>query len=426
MLFERMRLPLGIAIALTVAGCATVAGTPAPGEIDVRTLDVGKYSTEPLDTYDEFIHSLKSGATLAAMRLSDQVVIGLDFDPTLKYGSGVHEVADVIDPPSTGLTDLDEIMSTASADVAERHQALFGFASGSSDTPPIAFSKNQAPGTRVTITVLQFGDTATAATAAREMDSADFDVAKDQNESVVLQKYPAAHAHWRPGTPTLGATIAHGQYVVNVFAATIEADRTKLTDLVEKTLAAQLPMLDALPPLSAEQVLRLEPDMDMIRRNLTTLKSNHPSMTIQAAFGLRGFLHWQTDREEARQLYSEARADRFAVSEAYTTSFDLAQGIASSFGSGQPRSLNGGFIARAGDEDAARVLWTKILDAPDASKAPTGLPNTKCAQQESRGSVNEFACALRYGKFVGLVWSSQLIDAQQRASAQYALLANSY
>jgi hypothetical protein len=57
--------------------------------------------------------------------------------------------------------------------------------------------------------------------------------------------------------------------------------------------------------------------------------------------------------------------------------------------------------------------------------APKGVPDSKCAQLPTSFDVSKFTCAVRYRQYVGLVWSSQLGDTQQRAVAQYALLANS-
>ncbi|MFE9789364.1 hypothetical protein ACFYO7_28690 [Nocardia salmonicida] len=42
------RLALG-ALAVLLVGCGTVDGTATPGEIDVRSLDVGSYTTVPAD-----------------------------------------------------------------------------------------------------------------------------------------------------------------------------------------------------------------------------------------------------------------------------------------------------------------------------------------------------------------------------------------
>jgi hypothetical protein len=56
---------------------------------------------------------------------------------------------------------------------------------------------------------------------------------------------------------------------------------------------------------------------------------------------------------------------------------------------------------------------------------PKDIPDTKCAQIPTSEDVKNFTCAVRYRRYVGLVWGRQLDDAQQRAAAQYALLANS-
>ncbi|MFI6045096.1 hypothetical protein ACIA8C_25935 [Nocardia sp. NPDC051321] len=418
MVNRSVRLTAATAILLTIAGCGSSAvGSPKPGEIDVRTLDAGKYSTEPLDTYEEYSHSLRRGTSLAVSRLANHVVTGIDIDPKLRYGTGVQEI--------TKPDDVKNALAEQSVSIAAQHKILFGFASGSSDFLPEPAVAVPSDSTLTTVTVMQFPDPESAERAAVELEDADFAVSPEQNERVQLPKYPLAHSHWRPGTPTIGSVIAHGNYVVNTFISTSQPDLAALTGLVEKVYAAQLPMLDTLTPLSAEQVLRLDFDPEgVIRRVLNPTKIAVPDVGGLAAYELQGFLHWQTDRAAAKNLY--ANGDRFVFSDAYSaTTNSYTRGIAQSFGKGISRFLDGAIVIRARDIDSARALWSTILDAPDTGQAPPKVPDSKCAEHPTTRYVKDWICAIQYRNYVGYVWSTQLLDAQQRAAAQYALLANS-
>lgn len=418
MINRSVRLVTAAVVLLTIAGCgSSMTGTSVPGEIDVRTLDVGKYPTEPFDTYSEYLHSLRKGTSLAVSRLANHVVTGIDVDPELRYGTGVQEI--------TKPDDVKNVMAEQSVSIAARNKILFGFASGSSDFRPENAITVPPESTLTTVTVMQFPDPAAAERAALEFEEADFAVAPDQNERVHLAKYPLAHSHWRPGTPTIGSVIAHGSYVINAFISTSQPDLTALTGLVEKVYSAQLPMLDPLTPLSAEQVLRLDIDPEgVLRRVLNPMKLPVPDVGGLAAYELQGFLHWQTDRMAARILY--AKSERFVFSDAYpATTNSYTRGLAQSFGKGISRFLEGAILIRARDTDSARELWSAILDAPDAGQAPPNLPDSKCAELPTDRYVKDWVCAVRYRNYVGYVWSTQLQDAQQRAAAQYALLANS-
>ncbi|WP_378737290.1 hypothetical protein [Nocardia brasiliensis] len=418
MVTRSTRLAAAAVALLAITGCgSSVTGAPKPNEIDVRTLDVGKYSTEPLTSFFDYSHSLRRGTSLAVSRLADHVVTGVDIDPELRYGTGVQEI--------TEPDDVKNVLAEQTVSIAARNQLLFGFASGSSDFLPEPAVAVPPDSTLSTVTVLQFPDPAAAERAATEFEDVDFAVAPDQNERVRLPKYPRAHSHWRPGTPTIGSVIAHGHYVVNIFISTAQPDLADLIALVEKVYTAQLPMLDTLPPLSAEQVLRLDIDPeDVLRRVLNPAQLAVPAVGGLATYELQGFLHWQTDRAAARIRYADG--ERFVFSDAYSaTTNSYTRGIAQSFGKGITPNLEGAILIRSRDATSAQLLWSTILEAPDTGQAPLNVPDSKCAERPTTRYVKDFVCAVRYRNYVGYVWSTQLLDAQQRAAAQYALLANS-
>lgn len=424
------RVFLLIATLVTAAGCGEVrSGLPAAGEIDVRHLDVGPYSTEPIDTYKEYSHSVANGFESGIIRLTNHTATGLDIDPKLKFGTGTQSIAPLSMDTTANVSDVEKILSKAGAAAAVRNKVMFGFASGSSDHEPDRSGTSMPAATLVTLGVMQFPTEADAARAAGEIEQADFDVARDANRSVQLKNFPEAHSHWQPGTPTLGSLISRSRYVVSLFVQVPDGGLPDIEALAEKAYAKQLPMLDALPPLSASDAVKLDPDTDgMLRRIINPNKLYTPASGSLATYDEQGFLHFQNDRAAAKSLFEATHLDRFTVSDAYIPSaVDYsAAGNAQAFGKGIFKNATGGAILyRSSGAASAADAYSRLLEAPDARMSPKNVPDSKCAQLPDSGNYRQFSCAVRYHNFVAVVWGRQLDDAQQRAAAQYALLANS-
>lgn len=387
-----------------VAGCGpTVQGSARPGEIDVRTLDVGEYSTDPLELRYEYSPDMTKGFELAEQRLADHVVNAADVDPEFKYSTGVQPFKD-----SDGAT---AVLAKVTAPILDAAKMMFGVAVGHSVKQPDKYGKTPDDSAFTTVTVMQFPDAAAASKAAADLENADFGVAAEVNQHVSLSKYPDAHSHWRPGVASIGSTLAHGSYVVDTYLGVNDPDLSKLTDLAEKVYDAQLPLLDSLPPLDREGVLRLPFDADgMLRRTLATQVYLAPDFANQAVAEPRGFLNRVRDQDFWGRLVADSGMDRFTTSGA---SYD---GVSMLF--------------RARDAQAAERLSGAILahGYSAVADAPAGVPNAKCGEtsdQNRNSGAKRFRCMVSYRRYTGAVESNQLADAHQRAAAQYALLANS-
>ncbi|WP_067704252.1 DUF7373 family lipoprotein [Nocardia jejuensis] len=400
MLSRGFRAAAAVAAALTAAGCAHVGGTAAPGEIDVRTLDVGSYSTQPLDLRYTYYNDLGGGRELAMMRLAGRMATGPDIDPALKYGIGAQPIGDV--------DAATKVLDAATAPALARNGMLFGYSADHTDREP-AESGSLRGSTFAKVLVLQFPGDAAAAQAAAEIDDLDFAVAAEENQHVTLPKYPTAHAHWRPTISHIGSTIAHGSYVVRIVAGVRETNIDQLVDLVGKIYGAQLPLLDSLRPLSREDMLRLPYDSDgMLRRTLNPDGFGSPNSKNLAVFEPRGFLNQVKNQELWTRLANESGLDRFALNSSMS---------------------NESMLFRTRDTAAARKLTSEMLGAPypGAADAPPGIPDALCGEsaRERDYSTKRFRCVVTYRQYVATVEGDQLSDAQQRAAAQYALLANS-
>lgn len=414
--------PLALAFVMSVAvlvGCGSnVTGAPAAGEIDIRTLDVGNYPTDPLDVRADQEHSPTGGWTLASVRLADAIALGTDIDSSLVYG----DMGGAAVSPTSG----SDVLGKAVRPALESNGMLLSVTTASSSQPlpsdyeydlsdnfrPFGSVKGIPDSTAVNITVLQFPDQGRARAAAEQMEAADFAVAPDQNAHVSLSGYPDAKAHWRPGVPSIAATLAHGQYVMNVFAQLVKADIDALKVLAARAFEVQIPLLDRLAPLSARDMLRLDYDTDgMMRRTLHPGKFLSLGARQEVVHGARSYLQFTADREPWKKLFDEHSVDRISM------------------------ATNGAQLMRARDPRAAIDLWTGIKPLqPGSVETPRGVPEVFCGENPNPNkdnygtawdSKNRYYCTLRYDRYVARVASSQLSDLHQRAAAQYALLAKS-
>lgn len=401
----------GVSAVLTACG-STLTGTASLGEIDVHTLDIGAYPVEPRDAYEVYLPDLAYRNAVGIMRLADNVASAFDIDPRLKSGYTPHsftssdEMAEAAAPNRFGAPQL-------FGPIVTRHKMLFGFESEGSDTRTTISSSDDWPtktdknSTTITSIVMQFPDSSTAELAAADLYEADLGLQRDRNAPVAIPKYHAALAQWRPGEPFIRAMAAHGSYVVAFVISTPAPDIDALVALTQKAYDAQLPLLDRLQPLSDEEVLQLPWDPDgLLNRALNPTRVFNPTFDDeQALFSPRGLRHYAQDRALADQRYTGMAADRFAVS-------------------------YGTIIARASDPAAAeKVVQNRVMPFPYTKDIdpPPRIPTAACVENEKKKvdfHLKRFTCVVAYRQFIGFVSADQIIDAQQRAAAQYALFAN--
>lgn len=370
---------LALVAALGLAGCGSVVpGVPIAGEVDVRGLDVGSYSTDPLNYRALSLSKTEFGAELAITRLAGFVAAGTEIDPRLRNelaGKAIRTSRDVDD---------------RLAPIVERNGMMFGFGAGAAA---------ESATTWVRLTVLQFPEPAAARTAAIEVEAAGFGAAPKANAPVTLDWYPDAKAHWRQDIPSLDAALARGNYLIIVNVAQPRPNLAALQDLGKKTIAAQLPLLDQLPSLSVPEMRALDHDpQDMLRRTLHPKADFTPSFDREAVFNARGFRH--VAPELWRRLLEVGGIDAVArVSEV-------------------------GLVARARDPKAATLVLNDLrTSAGPTTAAPAGVPDAFCV--ENTAAAARFTCTVRAGRYVAQVGSAQLQDAHQRAAAQFAILVNS-
>ncbi|WP_153805612.1 hypothetical protein [Nocardia sp. SYP-A9097] len=276
--------------------------------------------------------------------------------------------------------------------IVERNGMMFGFGMAATGEPDTA---------RVRVTVLQFPEAAAARSAAIEAEAAGFSSAPKANAPVTLDWYPDAKAHWRQDVPALDAALARGNYLIVVNATRPEPNLAALQELTKRAIAAQLPLLDQLPPLSVRDMRQQEFDpQGMLRRALHSGEDLAPNFDREAVFTARGFRHVAVEPELWRRLIVVGGIDAVA------------------------RTSGGGLVARARNDKAAGAVLNELRGTGrQAAEAPPGVPDAFCV--ETGSATERFTCTVRSGRYVAQVASGQLQDAHQRAAAQFALLVNS-
>lgn len=394
-----------IAIVAALGSCGTDHGIARPAEIDVRALDTGPYPVEPIDFHLDATPGLLHSLQVGGLRLGEYVVDAYDVDPHLTRGLNSVSFTSGVIAESLG-------NSPAMTAVAKRDNMYFGFESVGSDTDSFLNltdwpSESSKKATAIDLLVMQFPDADTAGRAATDFSNADIGVTR--NQPIPVAGYPDAHANWRPGTGVVRSFLAHGSYVAAVVAFTPTADQQNLTTLVRKTYDTEFPVLDQLRPISDEDTVRLDWDPEyMISRALNPDKNTTIGFYDEnAAYGPRGVMHYMPYRSQAKQAFTAMNAVKFARTDA-------------------------ALVVRTKDDASAdKAVHDRLTPQPhqSAAAAVPKIADSACVENDTKTDIfanrKRFTCIVAYRNYVGYVESDQLIDAHQRAAAQYALLANS-
>src|SRR5262249_49760320 len=95
--------------------------------------------------------------------------------------------------------------------------------------------------------VTSFPNGDAAERAATEMDATDFAVNPD-NQRATIPGYPTAKAHYRPGNPSIAATMAVGRLVISIVTSPEQANLDGMTRWVQKIFDAQTPLMRQVGP----------------------------------------------------------------------------------------------------------------------------------------------------------------------------------
>ncbi|WP_181701304.1 hypothetical protein [Nocardia sp. GTS18] len=398
--------------AVVLAGCGSeVTGTALPGEIDIRTLDVGSFPTEPVNAHDDDpVPDFYEMYNVAGMRIAGHVIDAAAIDPQMKYGTGARAFSDGTTPWELGDYDVVEPL-------AEKHKMLYGFLSTGASTDSTVSSTGwpfKEPTNRFTAAtmVLQFPDAARATAAAQEFHDADLASHAGRNQPVSIPGYPAARSHWRPDSPFLRTLLPHGPYVLAFLISVDKPDLDALTTRAATAYDKQIGALADVPVLTDEELYTLPFDPDhLLVRTLNPDQFTFPegdgahTVTTRA-----GALHFAGAPGVPLSPERDRLAEQFAAMNAEQVAFS-----------------HGSMTIRTADQASAlRAVTEKLL--PNHAKAdaapPPNLPHAACTENRTLDGAKRFSCVVAYKQYVGVVGGNQLLDAHQRAAAQYALFAN--
>ncbi|WP_280457359.1 DUF7373 family lipoprotein [Nocardia carnea] len=389
-------------VALLVAGlsgCGSVAGTPVPAEIDVRTLDVGDF---PVDRFGYPQEAGDHGVLLEGIRMSEAVTTSSQVDPSLKYGRG----SKVLPDPATAV----DFLANVSEPILENRRMVVGYAaSGADRDDPAGQSRPTPDATAITVVAMRFPDTRAAAKAAEELEAADIGVSPD-NRKLESAQFPEALLHWRPGIANIGAFLAHEQFVISLFIQRPEPDSTDLVSWVDKTLTAQLDQLARFEPTPTADIadLAVDPENLLARVVVADREGHEPDPDQFAVYGRNYLINSADDQPARARLLDESGFERTAYAA-------------------------GSSVARVRDPAGAPILVNGFIEsagpAYDPMPAPAAVPGAKCLELNDTGDPERqyrYRCFVPYKRYVGVVSSDDETEIGQKTAAQYALLANSY
>ncbi|MFE3545494.1 hypothetical protein ACFXK0_21230 [Nocardia sp. NPDC059177] len=382
-------------VSATIAGCdaaepdAAAAVDPA---VDLATLDTGNYATQPREV--GVVANLDQGRFIEAERLGDFVPTPADIDPRFVHTNPT--IASVFLDPEAALGKIMAVDRFAEA----APEFIGGFVSSAQTEP-------DNRGIDMVNAVMIFPDEQKAATAATELERLDFGYAPG-NQPIEIPGYPAAKAHWQPDQQSIGSWFATGHLVVYTWLYDYlkihleKVDKQALLDLTRKSLDTLVPELQKFTPTPSDQLLTLQRDRDgMLGRTLPRPREDS-WINPPGVYAGRTARHFTSDPVDMGIAIDEAGVDLFA-----TDGADVyrARDVA---GAQRVRDELGGLTRR----------FTR-------SEAPKNLPFAQCKEYIGREYFAiRFYCAVSYDRYAAYVWSHQLLDAQQRISAQYALLVN--
>ncbi|VFB01396.1 DUF7373 family lipoprotein [Nocardia cyriacigeorgica] len=393
----RAGVALLFACALAATGCGsdTEAAEPA---VDLAQLDVGGYATLPRELGPPKNKDVPR--FVEAQRLGNVMPLPVEIDPKLVY-----------QPPGTVRPFLlpdESHPSPIHRWIKEDNFAndAKGFISGFSATG----QSNEINTLAYTLSnnVLIFSDAKAATEAAANLSRAAF-YDEGPVEPAKLDKYPDAHVRWQPAGQVLASWLAKDEFVLvtitNNFENVVvgESDKPGLTALAEKSIAATISALDKFEPTPPDQLMDKSIDPDGMRSISLRRPEGDSFLNVPGTYDLHGSLHFPMDPLERKELLVEAGVDRVAY--------------------------DAGELYRAADADSARELKEKSSELNRyfrSADSPKGLPQATCTEYKgpAKGAIR-FYCHVAYDRYYAFMGAEQLLDAQQRISAQYAILANS-
>lgn len=383
------------AVALTVTGCG--GSEPAPAPVDEPTIDPGALDFGPYDPNPRDMGKPKNpeqAAIFEAERLGNYMPLPMDIDPAFVY-NGMLQTLTFIDPKESLLRDFADLGHFAE----DAPDLISGF---------VNYGKNDPDnyGIELVNAAMIFPSEQRATEVAAALERRDF-ATDPQMQAVAIPNYPQAHAHWVPTQQVIDVWYPVGRLVLYTSIydqAKSYFNKVDLPDLVARatrSLDKVVPAVTKFTPTPPDKLMDQPVDIDgMLGRTMVRPQAaqgewlNPPGVYT----GLQG-LAFDSDPADTRKWWEAVGVDRFAD--------------------------YGNLVIRTRDAAAAKDAVEELAGSAKKFKpaaAPKNLPIAQC--REYTGPVQQairFYCAVNQGRYVGQSAAEQLLDAQQRISAQYAI-----
>ncbi|MBF6181479.1 DUF7373 family lipoprotein [Nocardia otitidiscaviarum] len=407
------RTPAILIAALTLLAACTIEGEPVAHHADLSTLDTGAYSVDSLAEPQPGID--RHGRVVESVRLAESMIDPVEADHALTEPLGAVGLF-LMPTPATAATLLAEPVRA----VLEQHGMITGAAVGGADRS-VPNQPTTGAFRGLTVMVFRFPDTASAQAAAQQIDSVDAAVSTD-NVPVSIADYPAGHAHWRPGVPTLAATVASESYVISVLAAHTESDLGALTTLARNAFGTQIQRLRDFAPTPADQLTALPLDRDGMLARMVPLAPGRWPYPEVITFAGQVVAGWDSSLyatgivlgPRALQLWAGRTREGLVPAEAHAVN-----NLDALYRYPTAASARAAF-ERLRSKDAER-------DArPTAGPAGISAEDVHCTEEDEPDQLGltRFLCVVRYGRYVAAVFTRELSNLRQKTAAQYGLLVN--
>lgn len=381
-----------VAVGISACGSGEGSDTAPEPSVDLSQLDVGNYPTQPRQIGT--VKNPEQARLIEAERLGNFVPAPSDIDP--KYVHNSPSIATVFIDPEAALGKIMNVDRFAEA----APDFVGGFVSAAGSAP-----NNQ--GIDLLNAVMIFPDERKAADAAAALERVDFEYS-DQNQPIQIPKYPAARAHWQPREQSIGSWYATGKLVIYTWVYDYlkiyleKVDQPALLALVENSLDTVVPAVSKFAPTPPNMLMSAQIDDEgMLGRALPRPREDS-WLNPPGVYTGHTAQHFSSDPADLRKTVEENGVDKFAT--------------------------DGTDIYRARDAGAAKQVREDLGGLTKqfkGSAAPKNLPQARCKEYIGRQSLAiRFYCSVTYDRYAAFSWSHQLLDAQQRISAQYALLVN--
>jgi hypothetical protein len=372
--------------ATTVEGAPVSAGGP-PRAVDVRSLDVGGYPTQPRSPLGT-AGTAAAGAVIETQRMANYVVgpweVAAELNST--YAMGAAAMTD-----SNALAMLGPNRLAA---VSGRHNFINGFVTA-----------RQATGqTSLINAVLRFADPPSAAAALTELEQTTVSDSgpTPEQRTAIADQFDALATSSSVTDPTtqrqwsvVRSFTAHGQYLLTEVAASVHG-LIPAARLIANTIDLQRRVIDQYQPTEPAAFADLPVDPTGLLARTLPLSPQQANATQNARFGKRGALHFHEDPNLFNALFD-------------TTAMDLATRAKTNV----YRSSDANAAALIADKFAAQAEMTGALPADGVP----GMSASRCVRLRVG-----YYCVASADRFALEAYSLDLRDAHQQIAAQYTLL----